>query len=294
MPTVRLVDTIIGQLDLSNNDYVVLVDVSTDENVVMTVADFKKAIGLEPPPGGEVNTASNVGTGQGVFKQKDLVDLEFHSLKSANNVLTIGLVSDDVELTINQANIDHTLIANKGSNSHATIDTHLASASNPHSVTKAQVGLTNVTNDAQVKKVGSLVDNEIVRANGATGDLVQGSGVLIGDSKNISGFAGVAETVVTASVSGTYAIDWRAGTMFILTLTAATTFSFSNVPAAGGIHVELVQGGAGSFAPTLPGTVLWGDAGAPTWQTTAAKRDVVSFWTVDSGSNVRAAHVGAW
>lgn len=35
---------------------------------------------------------------------------------------------------------DHTLLTNIGSNSHATIDTHLGSTSNPHTVTAAQVG----------------------------------------------------------------------------------------------------------------------------------------------------------
>ncbi len=39
--------------------------------------------------GGEVNTASNLGTGIGVFKQKDGVDLEFNSLKSPNDSVIV-------------------------------------------------------------------------------------------------------------------------------------------------------------------------------------------------------------
>ncbi len=42
--------------------------------------------------------------------------------------------------------IDHTTIQNIGTNSHAQIDTHIADVTNPHSVSKAQVGLGNVEN----------------------------------------------------------------------------------------------------------------------------------------------------
>lgn len=59
---------------------------------------------------GEVNTASNVGTGVGLFKQKTVYDLEFNSIKSENNLLTIALDggTNDIELTVNQANISIT------------------------------------------------------------------------------------------------------------------------------------------------------------------------------------------
>lgn len=43
-------------------------------------------------------------------------------------------------------NHDHTLLTSVGTNTHIQIDTHLANTSNPHSVTKAQVGLGNVAN----------------------------------------------------------------------------------------------------------------------------------------------------
>jgi hypothetical protein len=48
--------------------------------------------------GGEVNTASNVGAGDGVFKQKTGVDLEFKSLIAGTNVSITNNASD---LTIN-------------------------------------------------------------------------------------------------------------------------------------------------------------------------------------------------
>jgi hypothetical protein len=41
---------------------------------------------------------------------------------------------------------DHTALSSIGTNSHADIDSHISSTSNPHSVTKSQVGLSNVPN----------------------------------------------------------------------------------------------------------------------------------------------------
>jgi hypothetical protein len=49
-----------------------------------------------PPGSGEVNTASNVGGGAGVFKQKTGVDLEFRSLSSADFDITEG--TDEIEI----------------------------------------------------------------------------------------------------------------------------------------------------------------------------------------------------
>lgn len=54
-----------------------------------------------------------------------------------------------------EAEIDHANILNKGTNAHSAIDSHIASTSNPHSVTKAQIGLTNVTDDAQLKRAAA-------------------------------------------------------------------------------------------------------------------------------------------
>ena len=56
---------------------------------------------------------------------------------------------------------------------------------------------------------------------------------------------------VTANVSGTYAIDWNAGSVFPLTMTANTTFSFTNLPT--GVNSRIITVIlTGEFVPTFP------------------------------------------
>lgn len=58
-------------------------------------------------------------------------------------------------------------------------------------------------------------------------------------------------TRVTASVSGTYAINLNNGDVFVLTMTADTTFSFSNLPT--GINTKTFEVLlTGAFTPTFP------------------------------------------
>jgi len=56
---------------------------------------------------------------------------------------------------------------------------------------------------------------------------------------------------VTSNVTGTYAIDWNAGSVFVLTMTANTTFSFANLPT--GVNSKIITVIlTGAFVPTFP------------------------------------------
>lgn len=51
--------------------------------------------------------------------------------------------------------ISHTTLQDIGTKTHVEIDTHIGSSSNPHGVTKTQVSLGNVTDDAQLKRAAN-------------------------------------------------------------------------------------------------------------------------------------------
>lgn len=52
--------------------------------------------------------------------------------------------------SVDPSAIDHNVLVNKGTNTHAAIDTHIASTANPHATTKAQVSLSNVDDVKQM------------------------------------------------------------------------------------------------------------------------------------------------
>ena len=72
----------------------------------------------------------------------DLSDVDLTG-NANNKILKFNSTSGNFEIADDTGITDHTLLSNIGTNSHSSIDTHLASTSNPHSVTLAQVGGTN-------------------------------------------------------------------------------------------------------------------------------------------------------
>ena len=80
---------------------------------------------------------------------------------------------------------------------------HIANKANPHEVTKTQIGLTNVTDDAQVKKIASSVSGNLMTWNGTSGDTPADVGyagsALVKSTirQDASGTASAANTAVT-------------------------------------------------------------------------------------------------
>src|SRR5690606_15844603 len=79
---------------------------------------------------------------------------------------------------INDGDIDHTAIANIGTNSHAAIDSHIASAA-AHGATGEVVGTTN-TQTLSNKTLTSAVISTIFRLSGVTATIASGAFTFTG------------------------------------------------------------------------------------------------------------------
>jgi len=78
---------------------------------------------------------------------------------------------------ISQGAVDHTALSNIGTNTHAQIDTHIGSTSNPHSTTATQVGLGNCNNTSDANKpISSATQTALNALNPMTtgGDMIYG------------------------------------------------------------------------------------------------------------------------
>jgi hypothetical protein len=99
---------------------------------------------------------------------------------------------------------------------------------------------------------------------------------------------GGGETYSDAGNSGTaITLNLANGNVQKLTLTGNCTITLTS-PASGAMRsltLLVFQDGVGTRTITWPGSVKWGNAGAPVLTTTVAKMDMVSLFTVDGGTN---------
>lgn len=142
--------------------------VGTWRDARVGVSLIQEVIGLKGDTGSGSNvTLRDSGAPIGIFDT-----INFNDLLSVTDDGG-GTASIDVE----ESNIDHTAIQNVGTNTHAQIDSHIGSNSNPHSVTIDQVTPTNTKGDLIVED-GS---NAVRKAVGSDGE------VLVADSNDSTG-----------------------------------------------------------------------------------------------------------
>lgn len=155
----------------------------------------------------ETPSVSNVGLGATIYKGINGNTLEFRSLVSLHGGLVVETRANTIELDLDPRNIGHDILQGAGTNTHNQIDTHIASTSNPHGVTKSQVGLGNVDNVQQLPM--SYLDTD--------GALAANSDVKVASQKAV-------KTYVDNKVTG---VSWkqsvRAATTANITLSATQT-----------------------------------------------------------------------
>jgi hypothetical protein len=214
--------------------------------------------------GGEANTMSSQGSGTSLYYQKSGVDLQLNAIKSENDRLSVALdgVTHDVELTLNEGNIVHQNLSGAGTSDHSAIDTHLGSSSNPHTVTKAQVGLTNVpdVDCTDADNISDGVTNAIITLTQETNfeSAYTHSGLTSGNPHSVSKSDVSLGNVVNLDTSDADNIS-DGVTNAIITLTQETNFesAFSHISDNDQAHTDYLKNNAGdTMQASVAGALL--------------------------------------
>jgi hypothetical protein len=159
---------------------------------------------------GEVNTASNLtSSGVGVYDSKSSSDLRFRRIDAADSKVTVTQNGNKIDIAVVPSAISHQNLSGVGTNTHTDIDNHIANTSNPHSVNKTQLGLSNVTN----------ILNNLSATTAPTSSNDSGQGYSVG-SRWLDTTSDIAYTCLDAS--GSSAV-WKRSTITQQTATTAAT-----------------------------------------------------------------------
>ena len=152
---------------------------------------------------------------------------------------------------------------------NADLSAHTNNTTNPHSVTKTQVGLGNVDNTSDANKPVSTAQHTAIDLK-----LSLSGGEMTG------AITGLRETRVALPANN---IDLATGNLFTKTISASTTLTISNALSSGNANsfiLELTNGGA--FALTWFSGVKWAGGTVPTL--TASGVDILGFYSHDGGT----------
>jgi hypothetical protein len=193
---------------------------ATDTKILYQVVDSNLTSLAVTPASGEANTASNLGTGIGLYKQKQLVDLQFKSLKAGTNVSVVDN-GDDI-----------------------TVDTPTITAGTNITVTPG-TGITTIATTAEINtasNVGTVANGLFKQKTGVNLEfksLIAGSNITITpgtDDVTIAGIVppGFIGTVVTVSSSPTTLTAGQDGNVFLVnTSTIPITLNLPTSPTSG-------------------------------------------------------------
>jgi len=151
----------------------------------------------EQGSGGEANTASNVGTGAGVFKQKVGVDLEFKSFIGETNRLVITSNASDLTLTVGTevllTNVDQTITSAK--------TWTIADTTNKVPITINQNDITNNPRGISIINAGTAA-SLFVDPNGATSTSTSVGGAILLENTGNNGAGFILYSNAGASATG--------------------------------------------------------------------------------------------
>lgn len=212
-----------------------------------------------------VDGASNVGAGGvGVFKQLNGSTLEFNNINSTSNLLTVALDAgnNEVDLTVNEANIDHNALTNYAVGEHRIINDAGTSATELWSASKISTELagkedsfttlpiskggtnssTALNNDrVMISSAGAIVEAAAITANRAL--VSDASGIPVASAVTdtelgyVSGVTSAIQTQLDAKLEASDFTDREVPSGAINGVN--TTYTLAATPEAGSEHVYL-------------------------------------------------------